>query len=301
MLDLFAVCVLLSLLAVILSIINPKWVMRWKESPSRLESLGLSFGALSVSFIAFGITSDSIEKNENETGEPEPTEQVAEKIPESADAQAPEILPETAANPPPDTPIEASTPDVKEAPPKTSTPKKRPKPTYTATPPPSDLPLITQEGGLGDSAFMFHKMHRIDTRVVKAQFDEEGTTLVTPVYDKGWLVISSIRNVIQSITIRWDVVRDSRWTLKAGLAKAMRHIPTDSTPVRTFPSWQGHVSVFHSKSLAQHFPDPVWYMCQPVGTFQVTINQIEGESKYFNATISTGVDDYGEDPGRIEC
>ena len=57
--DMFFVCVLLSLLAVILSIINPKWVMRWKESPTRLESLGLSLGAFIVSFIAFGITIDA--------------------------------------------------------------------------------------------------------------------------------------------------------------------------------------------------------------------------------------------------
>jgi hypothetical protein len=151
-------------------------------------------------------------------------------------------------------------------------------------------------------------MHRIDTRFGPSCFDEEGTTAGHNVYDNGLFLVTAIRNVVQSFTIQFENDRAlplqreqfGNLTLKKKDAEAiaMRHVPNDRKKVRTFRAWNGLISVFFSPTLAKRVPDPVWYQCQPVGTFQVVLQQIEGDSGYFGALIGTGVDYDENDPGR---
>lgn len=54
--DLFLLLVLLSLLAICISVITPRWAMPWDRNPGRLKGIGLYGAATVVFFVGFGLT-----------------------------------------------------------------------------------------------------------------------------------------------------------------------------------------------------------------------------------------------------
>jgi len=59
MANLFLILLLVSLAALVVGVINPRWAMPWASSPSRLKSSGLYAGAVVAFFVAFGVTTDN--------------------------------------------------------------------------------------------------------------------------------------------------------------------------------------------------------------------------------------------------
>ncbi|WP_445157410.1 hypothetical protein [Halomonas sp. E14] len=77
--DIFLILVLLSLPAIVVGAIKPRWVMPWAATPKRLPAIGLYCAVLVASFVAFGVTS---EPQEAATAEADTTEQATQEAPE---------------------------------------------------------------------------------------------------------------------------------------------------------------------------------------------------------------------------
>ncbi len=181
--------------------------------------------------------------------------------------------------------------------PVTSPPARTPEPMSPA-PPPSDLPAITQAGGLGDSAARFHALHRptSGSGAMPPSFAPDGTMLMG-MYDDNYYVVSAAAGVVQAVTLQLEA--RTMLSRRAAWDEATRHVPSDRRKVRSFDDTiGGEVTVFHSESLARHLPDEVWYHCQPVGTFQVVLQRLGPDPVYFGVLISAGVDYDDNDPGR---
>lgn len=104
--DLFIVILLVAFLALIVGVINPRWALPWSTTPKRVSAIGLYSAIVIVSFIGFGLTTDTEKEGQATEGstaqqsdsgaavaateaepkvEPEPllpSEQVAQQLPE---------------------------------------------------------------------------------------------------------------------------------------------------------------------------------------------------------------------------
>ncbi|NYT68703.1 hypothetical protein [Pusillimonas noertemannii] len=59
MANLFLIVLLLSLIALVLGIIKPKWSMPWAQAPKRWKSSGLYLLVAAVCFVGFGVSTDN--------------------------------------------------------------------------------------------------------------------------------------------------------------------------------------------------------------------------------------------------
>jgi hypothetical protein len=161
---------------------------------------------------------------------------------------------------------------------------------------------MTVSGGLGDSAYLVHSLHRPMPQqlgTTAPSFDHEGTCW-RAFYDGNYFSLGSIRGLVTQVELQLEQRR--KLGRRDALAEALRYTPLDRTPLRVFNSEQGgEVHVFHSAELARRLPDPTWYLCHQVGTFEVMLQQIPGDRDYYAITIGPGVDYDEGDPKRKDC
>jgi len=93
--NIFLIVLLLSLIALVVGVINPRWAMPWASNPSRGKAAGLYFALILVALIGVGATTDTTEQ----------TATAAKPAEQQSDGQVVEQEPEPAAKPEPLSPV----------------------------------------------------------------------------------------------------------------------------------------------------------------------------------------------------
>jgi len=111
--------------------------------------------------------------------------------------------------------------------------------------------------------------------------------------------VSSSQNIVHNVTIQFEARQNL--PKQQALTEVLALAPNDGVGLRSFvDSMGGEVMVYRSETLQARVSDPLWYGCQPVGTYQVILQKIPGDSTCFGAIIGLGVDLDENDPGAID-